>query len=93
MSAEHDDAPKFAPQEDADDELAQLAARQASEEAAAPSNPLQALPLNAAERAVERLLVTAELIGAPTGFVERVLAAIRAGKAEGFRRKRWFRRF
>jgi hypothetical protein len=92
MSAEHDDAKQFAHQEDAESEAAELTARQAAE-AAAPSEMLQAAPLSAAERAVERLLVTAELIGAPAGFTERVLAAIRAGKAEGYRRKRWFRLF
>ncbi len=92
MSAEHDDAKKFAPQEDPQDEATQLAARQTAEEAAVPSDTLQ-MPLSAAERAVERLLVTAELIGAPPGFTERVLAAIRAGKAAGYRRRRWFRLF
>jgi small neutral amino acid transporter SnatA (MarC family) len=85
MSAEHDDAKKAARQEDLEAE----AARQAAEAAAAP----HAMPLSAAERAVERLLVTAELIGAPPGFAEKVLAAIRAGKAEGYRRRRWFRLF
>jgi len=85
MSAEHDDAKKAARQEDLEAE----AARQAAEAAAAP----HAMPLSAAERAVERLLVTAELIGAPLGFAEKVLAAIRAGKAKGYRRRRWFRLF
>jgi len=89
MSAEHDDAKKAARQEDFEAE----AARQAAEAAAAPSDAPQTMPLSAAERAVERLLITAELIGAPPGFTERVLAAIRAGKAEGYRRRRWFRLF
>jgi hypothetical protein len=89
MSAEHDDAKKAARQEDFEAE----AARQAAEAAAAPSDAPHAMPLSAAERAVERLLITAELIGAPSGFTERVLAAIRAGKAEGYRRRRWFRLF
>ncbi|MBO9309090.1 MAG: hypothetical protein J7551_04830 [Chloroflexi bacterium] len=89
MSAEHDEARKAARRKDLEAE----AARQAAEAAAAPSDAPQAMLLSAAERAVERLLVTAELIGAPPGFVEKVLAAIRAGKAEGYRRRRWFRLF
>ncbi len=93
MSAEHDDARKFAHQDDTQDEAAELAARQAAEGAAAATETAQAAPLSNAERAVERLLVTAELIGAPPGFTEKVLAAIREGKAEGFKRRRWFRFF
>lgn len=89
MSAEHDDARKTARQEDLEAELAQ----QAAETEAAPSVAPQATPLSAAERAVERLLITAELIGAPAGFAEKVLAALRAGKAESYKRRRWFRFF
>jgi hypothetical protein len=89
MSAKHDDAKKAAREEDFEAE----AARHAAEAAAAPSDAPQAMPLSAAERAVERLLITAELIGAPSGFAEKVLAAIQAGKAEGYRRHRWFRLF
>ncbi|PJF35527.1 MAG: hypothetical protein CUN49_10095 [Candidatus Thermofonsia Clade 1 bacterium] len=91
MSAEQDDAKQLAHQDDAEAEAAELAARQAAE--SAPSGAPQALPLSAAERAVERLLITAELIGAPLGFAEKVMAAIRAGKAEGYKRRRWFRFF
>ncbi|MCS6872826.1 MAG: hypothetical protein RML95_15365 [Anaerolineae bacterium] len=93
MSAEHDDAKQSAHRQEPEDEAAELAARQAAEGAAALSETSSASPLNVAERAVERLLVTAELIGAPVGFVERVLAAIRSGKAESYRRRRWFRLF
>lgn len=48
--------------------------------------------LREAERALERMLVTAPLIHAPDDFAQKVMQAIRDGRADS-RRRRWFRFF
>lgn len=105
MTFERDDAQRLTHEDDDRDFAARMAAQPdlsqdadtfdgASEEQAPTASPTPAhiQLLREAERALERMLVTAPLMHAPDDFAEKVMQAIRDGRAQS-RRRRWFRFF